>query len=375
MELNVLLLPLLGGFLFVSIFRPTKYLLAREPAASVSFWIATAGLSVLLLARLALMACQATTSRPAGLVAFWIAAIALPTFLVLAIIGLTLYAFLPKPARSRQWRVYAAGLPVLALIAVVRFLNLDGGRRLGHSWLPEALWILLASFLLLATAKWAQRVKVLGPKMVVRVAATGIGLAVLAIAITLYPDKAKAWWVGLSAPAHSVEPEVLGTSLLACVLGPILALLLNIFYPRHALIGRLFRKKAANSLDRLLYGATQRGKMVMLSLDDRKVYCGYVEWIPGNPSAPDAFLEIIPLFSGYRETENKRVHLPISYVQIYKDLKEHDDLSQFKKVIPIARIVTAGEYEPEYFNAFNDRTTALASVAPPVPSAQTIPMV
>lgn len=47
MQLNVLLLPLLGGFLFLSIFRRSAYFIARQTAAALSFWLAVVGLSLL----------------------------------------------------------------------------------------------------------------------------------------------------------------------------------------------------------------------------------------------------------------------------------------------------------------------------------------
>jgi hypothetical protein len=79
-----------------------------------------------------------------------------------------------------------------------------------------------------------------------------------------------------------------------------------------------------------------------------------VDWIPENPGSPDAFLEILPIFSGYRESETKRVSLPITYAPLLERL-DKDEWSQFKKVVPVASVASAGEFDPEYFEAFTKR--------------------
>jgi len=126
---------------------------------------------------------------------------------------------------------------------------------------------------------------------------------------------------------------------------------------------------ALNSLEPLFYRATRRGRMVMITLDDSKVYCGYVDWIPGNPRSPDAYLEILPIFCGYRDAEHRRVSLPTSYTPFLKK-SDKQGWGQFKKVIPVARITCAGEFESQYFEAFGKDHAAPPSAAPR-PSAVT----
>jgi hypothetical protein len=64
MQLNVLLLPVLGGFLFLSIFHRSAYFLARQNVATLTFWLAVTGLALLAIARLAVMMCQFATKGP-----------------------------------------------------------------------------------------------------------------------------------------------------------------------------------------------------------------------------------------------------------------------------------------------------------------------
>ena len=101
--------------------------------------------------------------------------------------------------------------------------------------------------------------------------------------------------------------------------------------------------------------------MVMLTLNDGKVYCGYIDWIPADPGAVDAFLEIQPVFSGYREKDSRRVRLPVNYAPFYTKL-DRSEWIQFKKVIPVSSISSAGEFDPEHFDSFGKYTENNAEV-------------
>ena len=109
----------------------------------------------------------------------------------------------------------------------------------------------------------------------------------------------------------------------------------------------------------------------MVTLDDNKVYCGYIDWIPGDPSSRDAYLEILPVFSGYRNDE-RRIYLPTSYTLLLNQL-DQKDWGQFKKVVPVARITSAGEFDPKYFEAFSKNQTQ-SRVPDSPPSAPATPV-
>jgi hypothetical protein len=355
LELNVLALPVLGGFLFVSISHSTKYFLARTPAALVSFWIAVAGLCVLIFARLAVMVCEAAISLPPGRVALLILTVGLAPFLALFASAVALYHYARQRPNERPiWYLYAALLSVGYSMVSVRAIWGAAKPLFGSGLWTITFWVVGFAGLLSVCA-WLSRLSNLpGPKVMLRLSLVGLAAILIAAYITVDPSATKKVWLSLSAPAgKQIESEALGISFLTCLFGPLAALMLNIFYPNDAVIASLFRRRVTNSLDCLFYGAIQRAKMIMLTLDDGKVYCGYAERIPGNPSAPDAYLEILPIFSGYRDKDTHRVYLPVSYIQLYQRLNLKD-LSQFKKVMPIARITSAGEYEPRYFQTFGE---------------------
>jgi hypothetical protein len=237
-------------------------------------------------------------------------------------------------------------------------------------------WVITLCVILASSFWWANRVGVVAPVSIMfRASLVGLLYVMVLGVVAFYPDVTKDLWLGFSAPtAKDIASEELGTSLLATILGPLFGWTLNLLYPRLAVQSHLFAKRVTSSLDRLFYRATQRGKMVMLTLNDGKVYCGYIDWIPGNPNASDAFLEVQPVFSGYRENEGKKVQLPISYAPFYKKLPSSEWV-QFRKIIPIANIAAAGEFDPAHFDAFAqqgkvDAPGLTASAAAPSEASQ-----
>jgi hypothetical protein len=372
MQLNVLLLPVLGGFLFLSIFHRSAYFLARQNVATLTFWLAVTGLALLAIARAAVMMCQYATSGPEAVAIPLICILVVPllSLMVISLIsfGLTgLRTISPPVTWIRQWSWRGpVGLVLLATsISVLRSLAIDVPplfpRFFGVS--IHYVWAINLCLLLTFCVWWAKRVRMLPVAIMLRASLVGLLYVTILVAVAFHPYRTRDLWLGFSAPtAKEIASEELGTTLLATVLGPLFAWTLNLLYPRAAVQSHLFAKRAASSLDRLFYRATQRGKMVMLTLDDGKVYCGYIDWIPGNPNAADAFLEVQPVFSGYRESEGKRVQLPVSYASFYKKLPSSEWV-QFRKIVPIAKIAAAGEFDPGHFDAFAQQ----AKVVPPAP--------
>jgi hypothetical protein len=376
MQLNVLLLPVLGGFLFLSIFHRSAYFLARQNVATLTFWLAVTGLALLAIARAAVMMCQYATSGPQAVAIPLICILVVPLLGLMAIslvsfglTGLGNISTLSTWIRQWSWRA-PVGLVLLATsVSELRRLFIDVPpifpRFLGIS--IHYVWGINLCLLFAFCVWWAKRVRMLPVAIMLRASLVGLLYVAILVAVAFHPFRTRDLWLGFSAPtAKDIASEELGTTLLATVLGPMFAWTLNLLYPRAAVQSHLFAKRAASSLDRLFYRATQRGKMVMLTLDDGKVYCGYIDWIPGNPNAADAFLEVQPIFSGYRESEGKRVRLPVSYASFYKKLPSSEWV-QFRKIVPIAKIAAAGEFDPGHFDAFSQQ--AKVDAPAPNPSA------
>lgn len=62
-------------------------------------------------------------------------------------------------------------------------------------------------------------------------------------------------------------------------------------------------RRFGNPLDQLFRQATEAQKLVVITFKSRKVYCGRVMEVPGNLGADGAFIELLPLFSGYRDKD------------------------------------------------------------------------
>ena len=375
MQLNVLLLPLLGGFLYLSIFFRTAYFLARQTATTFSFWLAVAGLALLILARAAVMTWKASTLGPSV-----IAVPALSLFLIPLLAALTFafvisfiiqYAeirrerkqnesiwwfFRQVVARSRK-RTYKTSfltltfaLSTYSLFAFLETLSQASPGISGAS--TKIIWVCEFLAYLIIAPWWARKIHAAPVDILYRGAFLGLGYLLAFEAVTLRPQIVKSCWLAFAKPTlGQFSSEELATSVLALLLGPIVAATCNVLYPRKAVQENLMDNRGANSLDRLFFRVTKRAKMVMLTLVDGKVYCGYIDWIPADPGAVDAYLEIQPVFSGYREKDSRKVLLPINYAPFYSELPRSEWV-QFKKVIPISNITTAGEFDPERFDSF-----------------------
>lgn len=380
MQLNVLLLPLVGGFLFLALFRRTAYFIAQQGVATLSFWLAAAGMTLLVIARLAVMLCKYASAGADALAVPLLDVLLLP-LLAAMVFGLLVHYLTdrvqrrsnPTFRRPKRQLVFGAALLALAVWATFMMWPLTSAKGMNVGIAPLwTIWVFEFALLFYGSFWWAQKIRVAPASMMLRVPLVGLLLVTLIASAAFYPDELKTWWQQFSQPTlHQIPSAELGTSLISALLGPLLAVAANLVYPRSAVELYLFRNRVNNSLERLFYRATRRGKMVMVTLDDNKVYCGYIDWIPGDPSSRDAYLEILPVFSGYRNDE-RRIYLPTSYTLLLNQL-DQKDWGQFKKVVPVARITSAGEFDPKYFEAFSKNQTQ-SRVPDSPPSAPATPV-
>jgi hypothetical protein len=119
---------------------------------------------------------------------------------------------------------------------------------------------------------------------------------------------------------------------------------------------------------RVLYAAQLDKKTVMLTLSDRKVYVGFVVLdLNLKPEMP--YVSILPTASGYREKDTLRVHLTVSYGDIYGAIAggERDDvkIDDFQVLVPTSMIVSARIFSLKvYRECFGDQSD------PPDPDPQ-----
>lgn len=89
---------------------------------------------------------------------------------------------------------------------------------------------------------------------------------------------------------------------------------------------------------------------VLLSLKDRKVYAGWLEWIPPLRADASPYLRLIPVWSGYRDAQTLRVVVTENYSE---DIFSGSELPA-AKVISTGDIANASLFDPDVFDRFGN---------------------
>lgn len=94
---------------------------------------------------------------------------------------------------------------------------------------------------------------------------------------------------------------------------------------------------------------------VMLTMTDGKIYVGLMADLP--PVRPQAmeYIRILPIWSGYRDLNKKNVVKTTTYDEaIIKVRNEGGDVNDFLKVFPLGAISSAGLFVPDVFRIDGD---------------------
>jgi hypothetical protein len=152
-----------------------------------------------------------------------------------------------------------------------------------------------------------------------------------------------------------------GIPMLAFLIGLVLWWPLNLLYPYQAANMRLHEMNGTTALDRLLYRASLTLDLLSLSMKDGKVYIGYIQELPPNPEDRNSYFEILPFHSGYRDKDTREMKLTTFYESAYEQLVESQADSEawlvFLKVLKIDDIVSAGRFDPKVYIKFRGETT------------------
>lgn len=118
----------------------------------------------------------------------------------------------------------------------------------------------------------------------------------------------------------------------------------------------LWKALEKNELEKLLAIAVMRDSLIMLSLKNEKVYCGYISNTPDPSFGEKRYIDLIPVISGYRDSEH-RVVFTTKYDEAlngYSGNLEHLDEDSLVVVIPIREVVSARMFDAEAYAAFNE---------------------
>ncbi len=109
-------------------------------------------------------------------------------------------------------------------------------------------------------------------------------------------------------------------------------------------------------LDQIIYNKIRSQKMIMVTLQNNKVYTGWPVEAPNNED--DKWLRLVPQWSGYRD-KRSRVHVQIDYSKVYGQLLPDSE----QMLVSVESIVTVQPFDPEVFEKFNPEPKADDSVS------------
>lgn len=359
MELNILLLPLLGGYAFYRKFNGTAYHAVRCSSQRLIFSSAISGLILLLLARFAYVSTELLSANPREYSPYVGAAIGgLAVTTCCTLLCLAWSYLLNADVRNKTGRSKAAvGIAIGMMLAFFVLM-------LVHSVPPDpykAMTMIAVSaglcltpiFLISAWLTHINNVPI--HNLMFRLSLAFFLTACLAVAVVSYFSEMKEYW-GRFSPYDSS-----GTALTACLLGLVAWKPLNkLLLPYSAAIDRLYKHDHISALEQLLYESMLEVSQIQVTLDDGKIYIGWPVHISARLSESDTYLQILPLSSGYRDERTKQVEITTHYDEVYDRLSTALDPAEldfvpedFIKVVPISRIVVVGKFHPNVYTIFN----------------------
>lgn len=187
-------------------------------------------------------------------------------------------------------------------------------------------------------------------------ATVAVGLAVLAWLITLITEQLMPNTVSLMVQIMPNVPYT-GTALVAFVIGPVLAFILN-HWVNEDEANYLAIMKYGDNLEKTIATAFYFDEVLIFSLSSGKVYIGIVIDVPANLAGTTQWLTIVPYFSGYRDHATKNVTITTEYADIIEssvqDEKKPIPLESFNRVIRAADLEMCGVFEHAVWEKFKN---------------------
>lgn len=100
-------------------------------------------------------------------------------------------------------------------------------------------------------------------------------------------------------------------------------------------------------LAQFVYNMVANKRMIMVTLENNKVYTGWTLEIPNNED--NKWLRLVPLWSGYRD-KTAMIHVQINYSKVL------DERIYEPMLIQVEKIVTAHPFNMEIFQKFHQKT-------------------
>ena len=153
------------------------------------------------------------------------------------------------------------------------------------------------------------------------------------------------------------------TCILAMLTGWPLAMLLNLACRKEYWLRRAIKK---DEMEGFLLDVADEQVPICVTMDDRKVYVGYV--VAGfDPAVGRKSILILPLISGYRHPETHKVNFTTRYTYLYGQHAsvnqtvplpaplDHLTAEDFITVLPVDRIASYRRFDAPAYNEFQKR--------------------
>ena len=120
-------------------------------------------------------------------------------------------------------------------------------------------------------------------------------------------------------------------------------------------------REHGNELEQQLMQAGETGSLVQVTLENRKVYVGRVNYVPGTHEGADSHLAMELYASGYRDEQHLAVSLPNQYVAVRKHAAD-DFTSAGERLRSLDPTSATAKERTEAFNAYQSAAQELRQV-------------
>lgn len=314
--LNLLLLPLLGGYIFCSRCHWTAFATRRADGQRLIYSSSVVGVLLLLAARALEKALHGAAVSPArDALILWMTRASIWATLAAAVALLVLshvQLFPENQRRTSRW----SGLILLAVGVAGACLALS------FSIAGVLVGVLVVSALLFITgllSRWIIAGAAHHPEMEIPVRASLLIPALLLVSTTVLvygPGVALRW------PEFS-DIKYSGVALFAASLGAITWMPANVLFPSRWAWRRAHETGLTSGLERLLFRAFKTRSPIQVTLKDGKVYSGFILEIPAPIAhAEGGCIEFLPMSSGYRDPTSKKVTITTDYARVIARLSD-----------------------------------------------------
>jgi hypothetical protein len=141
------------------------------------------------------------------------------------------------------------------------------------------------------------------------------------------------------------------TFVVGVLVAPAIGALLCAVRPRWVLVQRWFKRRftESSSGDLLYYACRQlEQERVLVTLDNGKVYVGFLVDFTSDPDEPEKYIKILPIMSGHRDDETFKVRFTTPYLPYSATV----NTTPQEMIIPVKRLTTFARFDESLHNWF-----------------------